>query len=138
MRKAVLSGFLPLIFWCICSDVYSLGQKQLREKGVIIHLLEDTFDFGDVMEGSVVSHTFVFKNTGKKPLVIYEVNASCGCTTPTWSKEPVAPGETGELKVDFDSKFKNGPFSKFVQLRSNAHNAPSTFVVIQGNVVSGR
>ncbi|MEJ7661957.1 MAG: DUF1573 domain-containing protein [Hymenobacter sp.] len=54
-------------------------------------------------------HTFKFTNTGKSPLLIADATASCGCTTPSWTKEPIAPGATGEMEVLFDSRGKRGP-----------------------------
>src|SRR5580698_1591569 len=54
---------------------------------------EDTYNFGEVSEGPQVTHEFKFTNTGKEPLVLSNVKASCGCTTPSWPKEPILPGK---------------------------------------------
>ena len=64
-------------------------------------------DFGTIDQGTNVEHTFKFTNTGKAPLVITNATSSCGCTVPTWTKEPVAPGETGEMLVKFNGSGQN-------------------------------
>lgn len=76
-------------------------------------------DFGKITEGEVVAHTFSFKNTGDNPLKIENVKPSCGCTTPDWTKEEVAPGGEGFIKVEFDSKGKSGQTTKTVTVTSN-------------------
>ena len=60
---------------------------------------ETEHDFGTIDQGTAVDHTFKFTNTGKAPLVITNATSSCGCTVPTWTREPIAPGETGEMLV---------------------------------------
>lgn len=85
----------------------------------IIEFKEEFFDFGVVIQGEKVSHTYSFKNTGKSNLVLTSVHAGCGCTVPKYSKEPVAPGATGEIEVTFDSSGRNGLQSKTVTVTSN-------------------
>ncbi|GAA4448728.1 DUF1573 domain-containing protein [Rurimicrobium arvi] len=80
----------------------------------------DTYDFGKIPEGPVAEHVFVFKNTGKKPLIISNANASCGCTTPEWNKEPIAPGKTGKITVRYNTQGRVGPIAKSVYITSNA------------------
>ena len=67
---------------------------------------EMEYDFGTVKDGEKVTKIFKFTNTGKEPLVLTNVQASCGCTTPEWPKEAIAPGKTGEIKAVFDSTGK--------------------------------
>ena len=76
-------------------------------------------DFGTINEGDVVEHTFKFTNTGKAPLVIVSAKGSCGCTVPTWPKEPVAPGATGEMLVKFNSSGKPNQQTKQVTITAN-------------------
>ena len=64
-------------------------------------------DFGTIDQGTAVEHTFKFTNTGNAPLVITNATSSCGCTVPTWTKEPIAPGETGEMLVKFNGSGQN-------------------------------
>jgi hypothetical protein len=94
---------------------------------------QESFDFGVVNEGDLVTHTFKFKNTGTEPLTISNAKASCGCTVPNWSKEPVAPGASGEIKVEFNSKGKPGNQSKRVTVTANT-NPTDTFIEIKGMV----
>ncbi|MDH6344022.1 archaellum component FlaG (FlaF/FlaG flagellin family) [Parabacteroides sp. PFB2-12] len=95
---------------------------------------ETTFNFGNINEvDGPVNHVFTIRNTGKKPLVITRVTASCGCTRPEWSKEPIAAGKTGELKITFDPKGRPGPFLKTISIYSNG-NKGSYILTIKGNV----
>lgn len=96
---------------------------------------ETEFDFGTVQEGEKVSHTYKFKNTGKEPLIISDAKGSCGCTVPSWPKEPVAPGATGEILVEFNSQGKSGNRNQKVTLNANT-NPPQTFLSLKG-VVAG-
>ena len=76
-------------------------------------------DFGKIKEGEVVSHKFMFKNTGDKPLLVENVKPSCGCTTPDWTKEEVAPGKEGFVAVEFNSAGKSGQQTKTVNVTLN-------------------
>ncbi len=79
----------------------------------------ETFDFGAIPEGEVVDHTFTFTNTGEAPLIIQSASASCGCTVPSYSKEPVPVGGTGEIAVRFNSKGKKGNQAPTVTVTAN-------------------
>jgi hypothetical protein len=72
---------------------------------------ESEFDFGTITDGERVSHTFRFTNIGNADLVITSATASCGCTVPKHSKEPIAPGKTGEIEVTFNSEGKGSGVS---------------------------
>jgi hypothetical protein len=93
----------------------------------------EVHDFGTVKEGVQAEHTFKFTNTGKEPLVITNVQASCGCTTPTWSKEPIKPGAQGSVTAIYNSKGRPGNFNKAVTVTSNAKTAQKV-LFIKGNV----
>ena len=77
------------------------------------------FDFGTIKEGDKVEHTFVVKNTGKTDLLIVKAQPSCGCTVPEWTKEPIQPGKTGEVKIIFNSAGKPGQQNKQINLETN-------------------
>ncbi len=95
---------------------------------------KDRHDFGTVNEGEVVKYAFKFTNTGKEPLLINNAKGSCGCTVPTWPKEPVAPGGSGELVVEFNTKGKPGKQSKRVTVTANT--VPTeTFIEVAGEVI---
>lgn len=93
----------------------------------------DKFNFGVTNEGEIVKHVFKFKNTGSEPLIISNAKASCGCTVPTWPKEPIPAGGDGEIVVEFNTKGKPGPQSKRVTVTANT-NPTETFLEISGEV----
>ncbi|AFL83183.1 Protein of unknown function (DUF1573) [Belliella baltica DSM 15883] len=80
---------------------------------------EVEYDFGTIAEGKIVEHVFNFVNEGQAPLVISNVTASCGCTTPDYTKTPVKPGETGFVKVAFNSTGKPGTQAPTVSIQAN-------------------
>lgn len=79
---------------------------------------ETEFDFGQIEQGTNVEHTFVFTNTGDAPLVLTGASSTCGCTVPTFTEDPIAPGEKGEMLVQFDGTGFN-QVTKTVTLRAN-------------------
>ena len=92
-------------------------------------------DFGKINEADGrVSVVFEFKNEGMSPLVLSNVRASCGCTTPTWTKEPVEPGKTGSITVTYNPNGRPGRFQKTVTITSNA-SEPTKKVFIKGEVI---
>ena len=93
---------------------------------------EETFDFGTVPQGTPVTHEFTFENTGKEPIVIKNVQASCGCTTPTWPKEPVLPGKTAVISATYNAA-NPGSFTKSITVTSNA-TEPTKVLYIKGTV----
>jgi hypothetical protein len=94
---------------------------------------ETEFDFGNIAEGSEAEHVFSFKNTGKEALVIGNVQTSCGCTIPVWTREPVKKKKTGEVKVKYNTHHA-GTFVKTITVYSNATNSPVT-LKIKGVVI---
>ena len=85
-------------------------------------------DYGTIKNGSDGSCEFKFKNTGKEPLVISNARGSCGCTVPTWPKEPIMKGQTGVIKVHYDTK-RVGAFTKTVTIESNAKTNPKVLTI---------
>lgn len=90
-------------------------------------------NFGAILQGESVTHEFKFKNTGKTPLIITNATATCGCTVPEIPKAPVKPGDTGVIKVVFNSAGKIGLQDKIVTISSNA-NPPVSEVHMIGDV----
>ena len=91
-----------------------------NKSGTPVMTFEETmYDFGDIIDGEVVMHTFEFKNTGEGPLVISGANSSCGCTVPEYPREPVEPGKKGKITVKFDSSGKKGLEEKTVTIVAN-------------------
>ncbi|UOQ96176.1 DUF1573 domain-containing protein [Hymenobacter sp. 5317J-9] len=105
-----------------------------RAQGVM-QFETDNHDFGNVPEGTMATHEFKFKNTGNQPVVIANVQASCGCTTPDWTKTPVMPGKTGIIKAMYSSAGRPGVFNKTVTVTSNAAE-PSKVLSIKGTVLT--
>jgi len=92
----------------------------------------DLHDYGTIKQGADGTCEFKFKNTGKDPLIISNARGSCGCTVPTWPKEPVMKGQTAVIKVHYDTK-RVGAFTKTVTIESNAKTNPKV-ISIKGNV----
>lgn len=84
-----------------------------------IEFAEEIFNFGNIYEGAKVTHEYKFKNTGKNPLVIIGAKASCGCTIPSYSKEPILPEKEGVISVIFNSEGKGGTQHKAVHVTAN-------------------
>ena len=97
----------------------------------VIALKETEFDFGKIPQGKPVTHIFMFTNTGKAPLLLENVQASCGCTTPEWSKEPVAPGETSKITVGYNAA-SEGAFTKSITIIYNGNQTKQ--INIKGEV----
>ncbi len=81
----------------------------------------ESFDFGAIAEGEIVDYIFSFTNVGEAPLVIQSASASCGCTVPSYSREPVPVGGTGEIAVRFNSKNKKGNQAPTVTVTANTY-----------------
>lgn len=96
------------------------ANAQEAKNGAEITFKEKSIDFGDITQGDKVSHTFELTNSGTAPLVISNVAATCGCTIPSWPKEPIAPGKTAEIQVSFNSTGKMGKQNSVVRVYSNA------------------
>lgn len=90
---------------------------------------KQVYDFGTVDEGEMVETTFVVANSGKSDLLILDARASCGCTVPTWSREPIKPGESSELKIRFDTNGRPNKQSKTVTLITNTEKGVETVKV---------
>ena len=90
-------------------------------------------DFGTIEEGVQATVTFTFKNTGNAPLVLNRVKASCGCTTPKWTKEPIAPGTEGTITAIYNSKGRPGNFTKTITIKHNGEGG-TEFLTIRGVV----
>jgi hypothetical protein len=96
---------------------------------------EINHDFGEITTGEVVKHVYRFTNTGSEPLTLTRVKASCGCTTPSWSKEPIQPGAEGFIEVAFNTRGKKGPQRKTVVVNGNFD--PVTQILrFQGEIVT--
>jgi len=97
----------------------SMKKKLKPEEYPVIEFDAKEFDFGTIKQGDKVEHVFKFKNTGKNDLSVIEVRPSCGCTAPEWTKTPIKKGESGEVKIVFNTYRKSGKQTKTVSLLTN-------------------
>ena len=93
----------------------------------------DTHDFGEIPEGPLAEYDFVFRNSGKKPILINKAYGSCGCTVASWPKEPVMPGKREVIHVTYNTTGRPGPIQKEVFINSNA-DQPQMVLHIRGTV----
>lgn len=99
-----------------------------------ITFTEQAYDFGTVVEGPQITHDFKIRNDGKEPLVLSNVHASCGCTVPTWPKEPILPGKESVISATYNTSGRPGHFSKTITIESNAVGGKNV-VTITGDVI---
>ncbi len=88
-----------------------------------VQVIDTAYNFGKVADGEIVTYNYRFINTGKKPLIVTEARASCGCTVPEKPTEPIQPGDTGYIKVKFNSEKRVGQVHKTITVLSNAEPA---------------
>ena len=121
-----MKHFLTICLLAFACSVHAQGVMKFES---------DNHDFGNVAEGTMATYEFKFKNTGNQPVVIANVQASCGCTTPDWTKTPVLPGKSGIIKAMYSSAGRPGMFNKTVTVTSNA-SEPSKVLTIKGSVLT--
>jgi hypothetical protein len=103
--------------------------------GPVITFEKKTHDFGDIIQGDKVEETFQFTNTGTEPLIITNVQVTCGCTAPRWPRDPVMPGAKAEVTIAFNSAGKMGKQNKVITVVSNAANADGAQITFTANVL---
>lgn len=121
--------FAPLQIDAKTNKIIPLGQLSMKDDSMrkklkpedypVIEFEAKEFDFGTIKQGEKVEHVFKFKNTGKNDLTVVEVRPSCGCTAPEWTKTPIKKGESGEVKIVFNTVGKSGKQTKSVSLLTN-------------------
>jgi len=100
----------------------------------VIEFEEDVMDFGEISQGEKVKRTYRFTNRGKSDLIISDAKGSCGCTVPKWPKQPIKPGQQGDIEVVFDSNGKQGRQHKTVTLIANT-KPNTTVIALKGDVL---
>ncbi|HVT85596.1 MAG TPA: DUF1573 domain-containing protein [Chitinophagaceae bacterium] len=115
------------LFLLISASLYSVAQntniatQNTTAPGqTVLQLKETEHDFSRIPQGKPVYYDFEIVNTGKEPLKLNDVHASCGCTTPEWSPEPIAPGATAKIKVGYNAAAE-GYFEKFITITYNTN-----------------
>jgi len=123
MRKIIL------LFTLMAGFLFTGAQSPASEE--VLQLKETSHDFGKIPQGKPVYYTFDIINTGKTPLKLDDVHASCGCTTPEWSRDAIAPGATAGIKVGYNAAAE-GPFEKPITITYNSNQ--SKIITIKGTV----
>jgi hypothetical protein len=129
-----MKSLITLIFGFFVVFCAFAQEEQALVDGPVITFEEASFDFGDIYQGDKVEHVFKLENTGNQPLIITNVQTTCGCTATEWPREPVMPGDTTSLKVNFNSAGKYGRQNKVINVISNA-TSPMNQVKIVTNVL---
>ena len=131
MKKLCSIVALTVFFFTVsCSQTQQPDQGNPQGAGIAFETTDH--DFGTIPQGSDGTYEFVFRNTGKDPLILQNVRSSCGCTVPEWPKEPISKGEEGKIKVRYNTRI-TGSFSKSISVYSNAGNTP-VVLIIKGKV----
>lgn len=129
MKKSVLLFFLLSFL-----SFGLFAQENQNKSNDSIVFVKTVYDYGTITQGSDGSCEFKFTNKGKTPLTLSNVQTSCGCTIPEWPKQPIPAGETGIIKVKYDTN-RLGTFNRTITVSSNAKNS-SVMLSIKGNVVA--
>ena len=132
MKKLIVfSAMLCLTFISFAQEEIKNSEKaELRFKNTV-------HNFGVFSQDTaVVSHEFIFENAGKSPLIIHQATASCGCTVPEYTLEPIMPGEKGKITVTYDGTHrKPGVFRKSITIHNNGRRSPVR-IYIEGEMIS--
>lgn len=128
---------LTLIF------LFGISTQLVAQKPVVkqplsnaeITFQEKSFDFGDIQQGNQVSHKFVFQNTGSEPLMVLQVQTTCGCTAPEWPKKPIPPGDSSEIVVNFNTTKKVGRQNKIITVYTNGKKAEEKLKIVANVLV---
>ena len=118
----------------IVGNVLGPESSILAESLPKINFPETYYDFGVISEGEVVSHTFKFHNSGQATLEIIDIKTSCGCTAALVSSKQIAPGKDGTMKVDLDTKNRNGRMSRTITVSSNDPEEPTKTITIYASI----
>jgi hypothetical protein len=128
MKKTILA--IALLF----SVLFVVAQEEAKKtNGPEITFKETVHDYGNIYVDGDGAYNFEFTNTGNEPLILSKPRSSCGCTVPSWPKEPILPGETNSIKVTYNTH-KAGPFNKTVTVYSNATSSANVMLRIKGKV----
>jgi hypothetical protein len=130
MKKLMISAFVAISSVLAVSAQTTPAADNKSQAEIVFD--KETHDFGTVSHNQPATYTFMFKNTGKEDLIITNAQASCGCTTPEWTKEPIKPGKKGYVKATYNSA-SLGVFNKAVTVMSNA-KTPTVTLYIKGDV----
>ena len=123
-----------IFFTCILFVSFGIQAQTVTDPVVKLEVLQtksEVHDFGEIAQGIPVYYTFEITNVGKTPIKFDNVTATCGCTTPEWSRDEIAPGKTSQIKVGYNAGVQ-GHFQKYVNITYNG--TENKQLTIQGNV----
>lgn len=137
MKKTIFTFGLLLMAAFTLNIFSQTGDQPQIGEGATMVFEKETHDYGKIEQHSNGIYEFVFTNTGSEELTITYAKGSCGCTVPDWPRESVAPGATGVIKVEYDTK-RIGLFNKTVTITSNATNVNNgtSIIRIQGEILN--
>lgn len=127
MRFKSMQGFFLMLLIFISSSAFAQFQSPS------FNWTKTTHDFGEIKQKSPVVYEFEFTNNGQAPLVISDVEGSCGCTVTEYSKDPILPGKKGKIKATYDAAAL-GKFHKSIKVTANVEGGPE-YLYLQGTVV---
>lgn len=111
-----------------------VATEVIQKANPILNFTETQHDFGKITEGEVVKHTFKFQNNGKATLKISDIKTSCGCAAALVSNEKIEPGEEGTLKVELDTKNRQGKMSRTITVTSNDPKEPTKILTVYADI----
>ena len=134
MKKITLLfvAIISLISLTNAQVITGNGQSSQKSSNASIKFNKTSHSFGNIIEGQIARHEFKFTNEGTEPLMLDNVSASCGCTTPKWPRESIAPGQSSVIIAEYNSQGRPGTFTKNIFVKSNGGEVTLT---ISGNVV---
>ena len=121
------------IGWC-STTTFQAQDLAMLEKSAMINFDTEVIDYGTIIQNSNGIRIFTFTNSGSEPLMITKVKTSCGCTVPTYSKNPILPGQKGQIEIKYDTK-RLGAFTKTITVTSNAKQS-TKILKIKGRIVT--
>ena len=137
MKKLLFLAALVLVAHAGFGQVTAAANSTTANADLALAVFEtQNFDFGKIKQGIPATHEFKFKNTSKVTMVITNVQASCGCTTPDWSKDPIPPGGSGFVKATYNAAGV-GSFNKSVTVTANVESGMVS-LIIKGEVVANQ
>jgi hypothetical protein len=131
MKKFILLATLALSIFVVSAQ----NEKEATKNGPQITFKTTLHEYGDIYVDGDGTYLFEFTNTGNEPLILSKPVSSCGCTVPSWPKEPILPGESNSIKVTYNTH-KIGAFNKTVTVKSNAQKESTVLLRIKGTVIA--
>jgi hypothetical protein len=129
-----ITFFVAFLFLAVSMIAQNTQQAEVKKNGPVISFDKTIHDYGQIYVGSDGKSVFNFTNTGNEPLILKKPKSSCGCTVPTWPREPILPGESNKIVVTYNTNHA-GSFNKTVTIYSNAINNANVVLRIKGRVI---